>query len=165
MITPARNKFRFSDFLREPAAQDEVPVYFDAWENVIDPRYYTASFVATIYSTEYIKKRSCTYLRPIDHIHGPCDIRKFFYDVGACPETIPGPSHRRRRLLVAVSADQEPLVLRCSIECCSKVDAPCEIMFTWLEDKDRRKVAFTLQELGDVFLLIMSIPVVESYQY
>jgi hypothetical protein len=50
-------------------------------------------------------------------------------------------------------------------------------MFTWLEDKDRfvfessttsrvsRKVAFTLQELGDVFLLIMSIPVVESYQY
>jgi hypothetical protein len=88
-----------------------------------------------------------------------------------------GPLHRRRRLPAAVSVDQEPPVLRCSIECCSKVDAPREIMFTWLEDKDRfvfessttsrvsRKVAFTLQELGDVFLLIMSIPVVESYQY
>ncbi|OJA13960.1 hypothetical protein AZE42_03613 [Rhizopogon vesiculosus] len=67
---------------------------------------------------------------------------------------------RRKRLPAAVSADQEPPVLRCSIECCSKVDTPCEIIFTWLEGKDRsvfesftshvsRKVISTLRELGD----------------
>ncbi|OAX37931.1 S-adenosyl-L-methionine dependent methyltransferase [Rhizopogon vinicolor AM-OR11-026] len=67
---------------------------------------------------------------------------------------------RRKRLPAAVSADQEPPVLRCSIECCSKVDTPCEIIFTWLEGKDRsvfesftshvsRKVISALQELGD----------------
>ncbi|KAJ8591203.1 S-adenosyl-L-methionine dependent methyltransferase [Rhizopogon salebrosus TDB-379] len=68
---------------------------------------------------------------------------------------------RRRGLPAAVSADQEPPVLRCSIECLSKVDTPCEIVFTWLEGKDRsvfesftshvsRKVTSALQELVDV---------------
>jgi hypothetical protein len=68
---------------------------------------------------------------------------------------------RRRGLPAAVSADHEPLVLRCSIECLSKVDNPCEIVFIWLEGKDRsvfesftshvsRKVTSALQELVDV---------------
>ncbi|OAX37837.1 hypothetical protein K503DRAFT_857114 [Rhizopogon vinicolor AM-OR11-026] len=44
---------------------------------------------------------------------------------------------QRKRLSAAVSANQEPPVLRCSIECCSKVDTPCGIIFTRLEGKDR----------------------------
>jgi len=69
---------------------------------------------------------------------------------------------RRKRLPATVSAGQESPVLRCSIDCCSMVASGtfCEIVFTWLEGKDRsvfesftshvnRKVTSTLQELGD----------------
>lgn len=69
---------------------------------------------------------------------------------------------RRKRLPATVSADQESPVLRCSIDCRSMVASGtfCEIVFTWLEGKDRsifesftshvnRKVTSTLQELGD----------------
>ncbi|KAG1750352.1 S-adenosyl-L-methionine dependent methyltransferase [Suillus paluster] len=74
---------------------------------------------------------------------------------------------RRRRLPETVCA-QEPQVLHCSIECHEpsssyilKDDIPCEIVFTWVEGKDRsvfesfashvsRKVTSTLQESGDV---------------
>lgn len=67
---------------------------------------------------------------------------------------------RRRRLPTTVNGNGELPVLHCSIECCSKVDIPCEITFTWLEGKDHsvfesftshvsRKVASALQELGE----------------
>jgi len=67
---------------------------------------------------------------------------------------------RRRRLPAIASGDQETPILRCSIGCRSKVDTPCEIIFTWLEGKDRsifesftshvsRKVTSALQETGN----------------
>jgi len=69
---------------------------------------------------------------------------------------------RRKRLAATVSAGQESPVLRCSIDCRSMVSGGtlCEIVFTWLEGKDRsvfesftshvnRKVTSALQELGD----------------
>ncbi|KAG1859714.1 S-adenosyl-L-methionine dependent methyltransferase [Suillus subluteus] len=73
---------------------------------------------------------------------------------------------RRGKLPETVHADQELPVLRCSVECRGRSsytssDIACELLFTWVEGKDRlvfesfashvsRKVTSTLQEFGDV---------------
>ncbi|KAG1740617.1 S-adenosyl-L-methionine dependent methyltransferase [Suillus lakei] len=74
---------------------------------------------------------------------------------------------RRGKLPESVCADQESPVLRCSIEFRERSsfntssDIPCELVFTWVEGKDRlifesftshvsRKVTSTLREFGDV---------------
>lgn len=74
---------------------------------------------------------------------------------------------RRGKLPEIVCAGQELPVLRCSVECRERSsfhtsnDNACELLFTWVEGKDRlvfesfashvsRKVISTLQESGDI---------------
>jgi len=80
---------------------------------------------------------------------------------------------RRGKLPEIVCAGQELPVLRCSVECRERSsfhtsnDIACELLFTWVEGKDRlifesfashvsRKVISTLQESGDIIWFSIS---------